>query len=308
MKRAVAGALCVGVLACGLAFWAHVYRERHEPELDASVDRLLAALVAEKRPASAGTAVVAACKHAEPCACAESATRAALDADLYEIATRVLNAVEVRCGGSATFLGQRAEALVRSGATESAQRAIDLALKLGPANPYAELAQARVAFDKSQMGLCTEHADSALKYGRGPEGERLAGRCALARSLYSEAEGHFARLLAANPDDAEAAFTDAICCDKLGDYRGAREGFLQTLRIDPKHVPARTYLVVLTYKAGAKDEARHHLQKLTEILPNGSPKLVELERLLDGTDQDGGAPDAGVVNPINGKPMVQGKL
>jgi tetratricopeptide (TPR) repeat protein len=308
MKRAVAGALGAGVLACGLAFGVHVHRQRQLAEAHIDVDPLLQALAAAKRPPAASASVTTACNDVDACRCAEAATRAALDADLHELAGQVLEAARARCGGNATLLGQHAETQARSGASDTAQRTAELALKADSKNAYAELAQARVSYDKNQMGACSEHAARALEYGRGPEAERWLGRCTLARSMWKEAEAHFAHLLAANPNDAEAAFSDAVCNDQLGNYLGAREGFLQTLRIDPKHQRARIYLVVLTFKAGAREEARHHLKKLAELVPPDSPQLLELEKLFASAGQDGGAPDVGAFSEDRGKLDVHGKL
>ncbi|HEX3850662.1 MAG TPA: hypothetical protein VHW01_06820, partial [Polyangiaceae bacterium] len=103
----------------------------------------------------------------------------------------------------------------------------------------------------------------------------------------------------------EAAFSAGICNDKLGRYMQAREAFLQTLRIDPKHEMARVYLVVLTHNAGFDAEAHHDLAKLGELIPKDSPQYVKLEQLLDGNPADGGASEAGAPKYVPG--MVQGK-
>ncbi len=272
----------------------------------ADIAALLVALNAAKQPTAALAAVEAACATNNSCRCVESAVRAALDADLHELATRSLDTAPKACAQSSTLLGQRAEALARAG-DATAQQAADLVLKTDPQNQYAELALARIIYDKSKMGETSEHAEKALKLGRGAEAERLLGRSALARSLFKEAEGHFQNVLKQNPNDAEAAFSSGVCADKVGDYLGAREGFLQALRIDPKHVQARIYLVVLTHNVGANDEARHHLQKLAEVLPKDAPELLQLEQLLSGSGADGGAPSPVSSAPSTGTLTVQGK-
>lgn len=52
---------------------------------------------------------------------------------------------------------------------------------------------------------------------------------------------------------------------------------------DPKHLDARFNLGVLTFQAGATDEARHHLEKLREVAPKGSDLVPRLEGMLNGT-------------------------
>ena len=289
----------LGTLVLGASL-ATLQACRHQaPKAHIETAALLAGLAQAKQPATATSSVQAACALDDGCLCAETAARAALDADLHDLALRMLGAAPKGCPHEATLLGERAEALARAG-SDSAQSAADLALKANASNPYAELALARIIYDKDKMGESSEHAAKALKFGRGAEAERLLGRSAMARSLFKEAEAHFQSLLRANPNDAEAAYSSAVCADKAGDYRGAREGFLQTLRIDPKHIPARVHLVVLTHNAGANDEARHHLAKLTEIVPKDSPEVGQLTQLLAGADADGGAPHATGLTQING--------
>jgi len=67
----------------------------------------------------------------------------------------------------------------------------------------------------------------------------------------------------------------ALVADRRGDYTAAREGYLRCLRGDPRRFEARYNLVVLTFRAGARDEARHHLEKLRELSP-GDPRVTTL--------------------------------
>jgi tetratricopeptide (TPR) repeat protein len=266
---------------------------------------LVQALAGASQPDAVASIVKQAAAAGDACHYAEVAVRAALDADLHELTQSLVAAAPATCQKGAALLGAQAEALARGGFSERAEgEALDT-LKLSPSNAFAELALSRVAYDKDRMGECADYAEKALKFGRGAEAERLLGRSMLARGKFAEAEAHFKKVLDANPNDAEAAFSAAVCNDKLGHYYQAREGFLQTLHINPKHQQARIYLVVLTHNAGANAEARHHLAKLAEIVPQDSPKLQELQALLDSTTADGGAPDAGAPKAVPG--MVQGK-
>ncbi|MEO8900640.1 MAG: tetratricopeptide repeat protein [Polyangiaceae bacterium] len=253
-------------------------------------DGVLQALATANQPATAVASVKQAAQTGDGCRYAEVAARAALDADLHPLAQRILDAAPNRCARARILLGEKAETLARAGKTDQADTAASALLKTDPANPYAELALSRVAYDRNQMTVCAQHADAALKFGRGAEAERLLGRSTLARGQFKEADAHFKRVLQANPNDAEAAFTAAICQDKLGHYYEAREGFLQTLRIDPKHQQARFYLGVMAHKAGFNEEARHDLSKLAELAAKDDPELLELQQLLDAGTPDAGAP------------------
>lgn len=303
MNKPVRGALAIGALAAGALLVARYQRSKTPKVIDSSA--LVQALTATRQPAGALASVTQAAAQGDACHYAEVACRAALDADLHQLAEQILNAAPPSCARATILDGERAEALARAAHGDRAEPLALAALKLNPENAYAELALARISYDKNQMVSCSDYADQALKLGRGGEAERLLGRSALARGQFKEAEAHFQKLLSASPNDAEAAFSAAVCNDKLGRYMQAREGFLQTLHIDPKHQMARTYLVVLTHNAGFNDEARHHLAKLGEIIPKDSPAYRQLEQLLDGDSADGGAPDAGAPKYVPGR--VQGK-
>jgi len=277
----------------------------HRPKKPIDSAALLKALADARQPVAVAAHVKQVADAGDACEYAEVAVHSALDADLHGLVPKLLDAAPTDCKRASTLAGERAEALARAGETAKADSTAQDVLKTDQANPYAELALARVAYDKAQMVNTGDLAAKALKDGRGVEAERLLGRSALARMLFKEAEEHFQNLLRSNPKDAEAAFSAGICDDKLGRYMQAREAFLQTLHIDPRHQMARSYLVLLTHNAGFNDEARHHLAKLGELIPKDSQTYLQLEQLLDGDPVDGGAPGASAPKNVPG--MVQGK-
>lgn len=249
--------------------------------LDSS--QLVTALSQARQPALAIAAVKAAAEQGDACHYAEVAARAALDANLHALVPSLVRLPPQPCPRKSILDGERAEGLARAGMVEQAGQLAKELLAATAENGYAELALAKVAFDANAMTECFEHADKAFKRGRGAEAQRFMARSSLARGKYKESEAAFQQVSAANPDDAEAAFSGAVCSDKLGNYHRAREGFLQTLRIDPTHAEARKYLVLLTNRAGAKDESKHHLKKLAEV----NPALAsELEEALEAPPND----------------------
>ncbi|HEY4105217.1 MAG TPA: hypothetical protein VGM44_15070 [Polyangiaceae bacterium] len=310
MKRLLRGTLAAAVFAaCSMLLVQRVRHQRQVAQNQTLLAPLFAALEAAKQPKTASRAVRSICARPDTCTCIEAATRAALDADLYGLASHLLDAAPRTCPNQTMLLGERAEAEARAGA-HSAEQTAQLALSQSPANGYAELALARVQYDANQMHACADHAANALKFGRGAEADRLLGRTALALSQFADAESHFRNVLKVNPNDLEAAFSAAYCDDKLGRYRDAREGFLQTLRIDPKHKLARVDLILLTANAGAKDEARHHLKKLLEIVPPDSAEAREMTQFVansaDGTSGSSGAGGSATLERSNGRFTLQG--
>jgi hypothetical protein len=76
------------------------------------------------------------------------------------------------------------------------------------------------------------------------------------------------------PKDPRPRFEAACDADGMGDYNGAREGFLQVLRLDPQHADARFKLVLLTARAGVSEEAQHHLEILRKVLKPSDARLA----------------------------------
>jgi tetratricopeptide (TPR) repeat protein len=253
-------------------------------------------------------ALAQACKvAADGCRCDELAAQAALDADLAKPALLVAEHALRACPGKGILTGERAEALARDEKSDEAARTADAALALEPKNGFAKLALARVAFHRSQMTNCHDYAKSALELGRGPEAERWLGRALLAKGVFAGAKPHFEHLLAARPRDLEATFSIGICADHLGRFRDAREAFLRTLQINPKHRQAREHLFAMTFRAGALDEARHHLDKLAEIVPADDAQLAQFRETLAAGPKGAGTPGGAASAPAPGVGVVTGQ-
>jgi len=234
------------------------------------------------------------------CACAEAAAAAALDLEQTDRAKALLDAAPASCSNQALLRGLRAELAARSGDTDRAEHLAHTALEQRAENAYAQMALALAAFEARKMGATKSAAERAASLGRGAEAERLLGKAAIAQGRFEEAKAHFDRVLAAAPQDLEAAFNTAVASDRLNRYGETREAFLRVLRIDPKHAQARFYLAALTHRAGAKAEAEHHRKKLGELVPEDDPRLKQLEVLLAQPANDA-AVVGGAVQPSAGR-------
>ncbi len=62
--------------------------------------------------------------------------------------------------------------------------------------------------------------------------------------------------------------------DLDGDYNAARELYLRTIALSPRHADARAALVSLTARAGARAEALHHLARLEQLVGPSDPRVV----------------------------------
>ena len=90
----------------------------------------------------------------------------------------------------------------------------------------------------------------------------------------------FAALLKEAPQDLATVFHAGRASQQANVYRGAREGYLKALRLEPKHVEARFRLVQLTHVIGAHDESENHLKKLEQIARPDDPRLAQARQLL----------------------------
>lgn len=192
------------------------------------------------------------------CECSARAAETLLEEGWVERALRVLPSGE-RCAG-APLLGIRAEALARAGRTGEAAAAAERALQQVPESRSARRAQALVALSASEFGRALERLQELLR-----EDER----------------------------DVAARFYLGLSQERANRYGPARQAYLKTLSLAPKHVEARYRLVVLTHSVGAVDEARHHLERLKAVSPIGDPRIDAALKLV-GTARE---PDRSEATP-----------
>lgn len=106
-----------------------------------------------------------------------------------------------------------------------------------------------------------------------------SGVAALEQDDPEGAAAMFRGVLEHDPDNVSATYDLALCADRMGNYHDAREGYLATLRLDRSYADARYNLALLTYRAGALPEARHHLDELASIAPD-DPRIGPLRASL----------------------------
>lgn len=148
-------------------------------------------------------------------------------------------------------------------------------------SPQWRGSEAELLVLEGQVAAGKKLADSALK----KEPKLLSARRVACLALLQAEENEqsrvcFAPLLAEAPKDLATVFEAARAAQHANNYRGAREGFLKTLRLDPQHVEARFRLVQLTEAIGAKPEAANHLKKLEQIARVDDPRLAQARQLL----------------------------
>jgi tetratricopeptide (TPR) repeat protein len=283
LKRRFLPLAAVTISMCGVLA-ALLFARRHRDSakaIEPAYLLLAQALVAAGRPDLA-TRVKQGCMSApDLCSCAVLGGSAALDADHSADALDFLEKAGPKCARPRALDGVRAEALARAERFDEAGRLAEATSIAAPSDANAQLALAQLACHSNQMTKCRESAEKALSLGRGTEADRLIGRTFLAQGEFQRAREHFRRVLEAAPRDLEAAFTAAVCSDRLGQYHDAREGFLRVLQIDPKHVQARVQLIALTANVGALDEARHHQSKLEALLPPNDPLVLTTREWLE---------------------------
>ncbi len=140
-----------------------------------------------------------------------------------------------------------------------------------PIEPAASAAERALASDASEEP--EPDVDARLR-------EAVA---ALEEDDLARADAILSDVLERNPENVAATYDLALIADRRGRYHDAREGYLAALRLDRDHADARYNLALLTYRAGALPEARHHADELEAIAPN-DPRLPALRDALDETD------------------------
>jgi tetratricopeptide (TPR) repeat protein len=286
------GLIIVAVAGCGTS------AERRKIQQASHSAR--AALVA-KHAAPSLAQLDAACR--EPsCGCVTGATRALLDGDIGKEALTLLQAAPTLCGQPPA--GMRAEALVHA-EDAGAKAAAQAAVAADPQDPFAHQALALLAYRDGRQPEAMKEASLARGAGRGGAALLLQGLVSFTDGDLIAAERAFAELVKLSPADLIARYDLALVAQKLGRFHDSREGYLSVLADDPKNLDARFNLGVLTWQAGATDEARHHLDKLREVAPKGSDLVPRLEAMLKTTP-----PSNAQINPAQpaggsaAKPMV----
>ncbi|MBK7827591.1 hypothetical protein [Nannocystis sp.] len=118
----------------------------------------------------------------------------------------------------------------------------------------------------------------ALAAGAGRDAKLLAAKLAILRDDL-DAALRLLEPLAADGKDALVLYNLGLIAQRRGEYNNARTRYIAALKADPGYAASRYNLAVLTWDAGAKQEAQHHAQKFFELAPN-DPRAPELRRQL----------------------------
>lgn len=238
-----------------------------------------------------GQKVRAACASApESCPCRTEAAHRALDRGLGKEALAVIQGADGAC--RASLAGEEAEALARAGQAAAADTAAAAVLSKDASNGYASYALAEAAYKRGQADQAEAMARQAVGRGRGAPAHLLLGLIAFRKKDLATAKTEFEAMLGADPKDVDALFNLGVVAGAQNQYREAREKYLEVLRVEPEHADARFNLALLTHSVGAGDEARHHLEKLEELLGPSDDRVVRLKGILGVTQAAPGASGA----------------
>ena len=176
----------------------------------------------------------------------------------------------------------RASALARqmpipSDALEAARKAVEYA----PREAEAHYALALCLDAAGRVDEARTHAQTAATLGGGSDVRLLQSLLALRTGDAAMARSTVEGVLRNAGEDARAWYTLGLVEQQAGHYNAAREAYLHSLRIDRTGYAARYNMATLAMGAGAREEARHHLELLLRDHP-GDPAGVALQRQLDG--------------------------
>jgi tetratricopeptide (TPR) repeat protein len=216
------------------------------------------------------------CRSPDPVECHTVLVPLALDLGLYDA---VPDALDSMAGPCADCDGMRAEALAGVGRIEEARHLARRAAKARVDDRHAAMALA-LAERRRDRRAAMEQAKRALLFGRGAPAQVLLAELHLELGQLELAEQELRPVIEADAQNATAQLGQARIADIRERYRDAREGYFRALELRPDYVEARYRLAKLVHRAGARDEARHHLEKLRAVAPPGDPRLIELEQTL----------------------------
>jgi tetratricopeptide (TPR) repeat protein len=226
--------------------------------------------VRDRHRTNALRAVRSACRRTD-CACAATAAGAGLDVDAGKLVLDLLDHAET----CPKLDGMRAEALVRSGATDAGLRIAQRA----HGTPHAACANALGFYARGNLPVAAAAARQAIDAKRGDGAQLLLGLVNYAQGDFDGARRAFTAVRKSEPDDVDASYNLGTVAQKQNRYGEARQLYLTTLRLNPKYKLARYNLGLLAHSIGAEAEAQHHLEKLRAIAPV-DPLVPSLERAL----------------------------
>jgi tetratricopeptide (TPR) repeat protein len=217
------------------------------------------------------------------CGCREIGIEAELRARDAAGARAASLAIAPRCATRASFAALNAQALAIAG--ENSLAIAESTRGLGLPHRRGDEARLRYAL---AMGLerggrydeATAEVERALASGAGADAALLASGLAILRGDYGGATERVRAVLADDPSDPRALYNQALIADHEGRYNEARQGYLSVLAVEPNHADARWNLARLTWRAGVRDEARHHARRFAESFPN-DPRSGELKRQME---------------------------
>jgi len=132
--------------------------------------------------------------------------------------------------------------------------------------------------------------DLAIAAGAGRDARLLAAKLAILRDDLDAAQ-RLLEPLAGDGKDALVLYNLGLIAQRRGEYNNARTRYIAALKADPNYAATRYNLAVLTWDAGAKEEAKHHAEKFLELSPQ-DPRGDELRKQV-GLEATPAGPAAG---------------
>ncbi|MEZ4296680.1 MAG: tetratricopeptide repeat protein [Polyangiaceae bacterium] len=187
------------------------------------------------------------------------------------------------CPQSTPVRAANAEALAAAGKLDEALAEADAAVALTDDPARAHAARASVLLAQGKAQEAEEEAKKASSGAGGRDATLVLASMKINGGDLDAAEALLRPLLAQNASDADVLYNLALIADKRDKYNDARNGYLATLRINPRYKEARYNLAVMTLRRGVTEEAKMHARKYAAMAP-GDPAAEALLRLVEGKD------------------------
>jgi tetratricopeptide (TPR) repeat protein len=261
-----------------------------DPANETAVLHAVDALTQHRKHADA-LAVAEKCIAAEPavCVCHALRARAEIRQRRPDVGMQHAQAAVDLCPASPMAIAAKAEALVMSGAAAPGLAEAARGLELVAGHPdgaaawlhYVHALALESADGGSKRDEARRELDQAIELGAGRDAKLAAANMAFAANDLDGAQRWSEAMLADDAKDIDAIYNRALVAHKRDDYNHAREGYLATLKLEPDYAVARFNLAVLTWKRGAREEAKNHVRKFIERFPDDA-RGAELVAMVGG--------------------------
>lgn len=199
----------------------------------------------------------------------------------YRSAVSLWRTVVERAPRNARGYSNLATALKAEGDEDQALELLQRAVELDPSYPSAHFKLGNSWLARGENQRAAEAFERALALDDQAETHAGLGLALFRLGRFAEAEPHFARALALDPDDPDPALGLAGTLAQLGRVDEAIEAYRKVLALAPDGAEAHARLATLLLQRGEAAEALEHARRALALPPETAQEHHDLGRCLE---------------------------